>query len=184
MIARWRVFMGFVAGVLFVVLSHPGGTGRLGVGLGVAFAGVLLRGWAAGYLEKGKRLAQDGPYGWVRHPLYTGSFLMALGFSVAGTSSSYGIHSALLWAIFAVLFLWIYPQRIITEESSLAGYFGDAWRSFTEARPRFFPRCSPVRRENPDVFEWARYRKNKEYQAALGYLAGVTVLLVKKWMVP
>jgi hypothetical protein len=39
-----------------------------------------------------------------------------------------------------------------------------------------------VRRENPDLFDWSRYTKNKEYNAALGYAAGLAVVLVKKWL--
>jgi hypothetical protein len=65
------------------------------------------------------------------------------------------------------------------EEASLEKYFGDAWREFTSRNRRFLPRCSPVRRDNPDRFDWARYRKNKEYNAALGWLAGVAVVLIK-----
>src|SRR5262245_42939386 len=39
-------------------------------------AGVAIRAWAAGTLRKQKSLAISGPYAWVRHPLYVGSFLM------------------------------------------------------------------------------------------------------------
>lgn len=179
MIARFRVFMGFIAGVLFLFLSHAGSGLRVGAGLAIALAGLPLRGRAAGYLEKGKRLAQDGPYAWIRHPLYAGSFLMALGFTVAGTSAYYPVHGWILWAVFLILFVGIYPRRIKEEEASLEKYFGDAWREFTSRNRRFLPRCSPVRRDNPDRFDWARYRKNKEYNAALGWLAGVAVVLIK-----
>jgi protein-S-isoprenylcysteine O-methyltransferase Ste14 len=177
-IARWRVFMGFLAGAAFLFLSHVSGTPRLMTGLAVSLAGLLLRGWAAGYLEKGKRLAQDGPYAWVRHPLYTGSFFMALGFCLAGTGVVF-TASVILWAIFLLLFGWVYPQRIVVEEQTLEKYFGDAWRTFTRRNRRFLPNLSPFRRDNPDHFQWARYLKNKEYNAAIGWSAGVAVLAVK-----
>ena len=178
MIARWRVFMGFVAGAAFLVFSHVAGTPRAVGGLGVAFLGLLLRGWAAGYLEKGKRLAQDGPYAWVRHPLYAGSFLMALGFCIAGTGVV-PAASAILWAVFLLLFGWIYPQRIKGEEQFLEQHFGDAWRSFTARNKRFLPSLTPFRRADADHFQWARYMKNKEYNAAVGWAAGVAVVCVK-----
>src|SRR5262245_40606030 len=110
--------MGFIAGVLLALMSHVASWPRLAIGLAVALAGLLLRGWAAGYLEKGKRLAQDGPYGIFRHPLYAGSFILALGFCIAGTGSSRWIHTYILWFIFLVLFVWIYPRRIADEEKS------------------------------------------------------------------
>lgn len=178
MIARWRVFMGFVAGVAFLLLSHVSDWRRAAAGLVVSLLGLMLRGWAAGYLEKGKRLAQDGPYAWVRHPLYAGSFLMAFGFSLAGTGVV-PVASVTLWGIFLFLFGWIYPRRIVTEEQSLEKYFGDAWRTFVSRNRRFLPSARPFRRPDADRFLWSRYLKNKEYNAAIGWAAGVVVVLVK-----
>ncbi len=170
--------MGFMAGVVFLLVSHVSSWPRAVSGLAIALVGLLLRGWAAGYLEKGKRLAQDGPYAWVRHPLYAGSFLMALGFCWAGTGVV-PVASGILWAVFVLLFGFIYPSRIKTEEKALEGYFGDAWRNFVAKNHRFLPSLHPIRRENPDQFQWARYQKNKEYNAAIGWAAGVAVLVVK-----
>lgn len=167
-----------MAGLVFLLGSHVASWPRAAAGILVALAGLWVRGWAAGYLEKGKRLAQDGPYAWVRHPLYAGSILMAFGFCLAGTGVRIGA-SAALWAMFFFLFGWIYPRRIKEEEKTLEGYFGDAWRSFTGRNRRFLPSLRPFRRENPDQFSWARYRKNREYNASLGWAAGVAVILVK-----
>ncbi len=178
MIARWRVFMGFVAGAVFLFFSHVSGWPRASAGLLVALLGLFLRGWAAGYLEKGKRLAQDGPYAWVRHPLYAGSSLMALGFCLAGTGGI-SLASVILWGVFLLLFGWIYPQRIKGEEQVLEKYFGDAWRTFTARNKRFLPSLSPFRRPDADHFLWSRYLKNKEYNAAIGWAAGLAVVLVK-----
>lgn len=182
MVGRFRVFMGFVAGAVFAVFSHPSFGGRFAAGLGLAFAGLLLRGWAAGYLEKGKRLAQDGPYATWRHPLYAGSFLMAFGFCLAGTGSPKLEHGFLLWCVFAVLFFGVYPRRMREEEATLERTFGDAWRAFHRRTFRFIPRFPPLRRDAPDVFLWARYRKNREYQAAVGFLAGAALLAGKAWL--
>ena len=174
--------MGFVAAALYLFLSHVASWKSFVPGLLIALAGLLLRGWAAGYLDKGKRLAQDGPYGYIRHPLYAGSFLLALGFCVMGTDPDYPIHVFLLWGVFLALFCGVYPKRIREEESSLERYFGDAWRSFTARNRRFLPRLTPVRSEKPDVFLWSRYRKNREYNAFVGWLAGVSIVAAK-WLI-
>ncbi len=179
MIGRWRVFFGFVAGFLFLFLSHAASWPRVWAGLALSFIGLLVRAWAAGYLEKGKRLAQDGPYSFIRHPLYAGSFLLALGFCVAGTGSFRTWHGAVLWVVFVVLFFGVYPKRIREEEATLEAHFGDPWREFVRLRKRFLPRLSPVRRDNPDTFVLARYIKNTEYNAFIGWLAGVAVILFK-----
>jgi protein-S-isoprenylcysteine O-methyltransferase Ste14 len=178
-IGRWRVFFGFVAGFFFLVLSHAASWPRVASGLLLSFIGLAIRAWAAGYLEKGKRLAQDGPYSIIRHPLYAGSFLLALGFCIAGTGSYRTWHGAILWAVFVVLFFGVYPRRIREEESTLESHFGDSWREFVRVRQRFLPRLSPVRRDNPDSFTWARYIKNTEYNASIGWLAGAAVILIK-----
>jgi protein-S-isoprenylcysteine O-methyltransferase Ste14 len=179
MISRMRVPLGFVAAAIFVVFAHISSWQRASVGLLVAFLGLLLRGWAAGYLEKGKKLAQDGPYVIWRHPLYAGSFFLALGFCVAGTGSAHMIPDAILWVVFLLLFVWIYPLRIKDEEQKLETHFGDAWREFTSKNHRFFPRIPQKRRDDADGFLWARYIKNKEYKACMGFLLGVAVLVVK-----
>ncbi len=187
MIGRFRVFFGFLAGILFVWMSHPAPRYFFIGGLAVSLAGLLLRGWAAGYLEKGRRLAQDGPYALFRHPLYAGSFLIAVGFLLAGAhpvyfaegGPVYDVHGFILVFVAAALFLGVYPRRIREEEESLEKTFGDAWRVFVSRNTRFFPTFPPFRRPDADSFSWARYRKNREYQAALGVLTGVAVLLVK-----
>jgi len=178
---RWRVPLGFAAGALFAFLADVYSWPRFGVGVGLGFLGLLLRASAAGYLEKGKRLAQDGPYSWFRHPLYMGSILMALGFVLAGTGVQ-PARSIALWTAFVLLFGWVYPRRIREEENTLEQHFGDPWRAFVARNHRFLPTFKRVPRETPDHFLWARYSKNKEYQAAIGYAAGVGLLLVKGLM--
>lgn len=180
--SRWRVPLGFLAGFLYIFFSHVASWGRMALGVGLALAGLLLRGWAAGYLEKGKRLAQDGPYAFWRHPLYGGSFLLALGFCLGGTGAGLLWHNVLLWTVFVVLFFWVYPRRIKEEERSLEQYFGDAWRAYAARTHRFLPRLRPLRRENVETFLWARYRKNREYNAFVGWLAGVGVLTAKAFL--
>jgi protein-S-isoprenylcysteine O-methyltransferase Ste14 len=179
MLSRLRVFFGFLGAILFAWMSHPAPTPRLWLGLLIALSGVLLRGWAAGYLEKGRKLAQDGPYSFLRHPLYDGSYLIALGLTVAGARTAYELQSWILAGMFLLLFMGLYPLHIRREEAILERIFGDAWHAFVERSHRFLPTFPPFQRPDADTFCWARYRKNKEYQAALGFLAGVAILLWK-----
>jgi protein-S-isoprenylcysteine O-methyltransferase Ste14 len=173
------VFMGFMAAVAYLVFAHTASWERVAAGLAVSLVGLFIRGWAAGYLEKGKRLAQDGPYSFIRHPLYAGSFLLALGFVIAGTGSNKNIHGFLVWTVFLFLFFWVYPRRIREEEATLEAHFGEPWREFIRTRQRFLPRLTPVRRENSDQFLWPRYLKNREYNASVGWLVGLAVVLLK-----
>src|SRR5438270_686531 len=79
---RWRVPLGFACAALFFLLSRPRLL-TLAIGGAVAVMGLALRAWASGYLRKNDELATSGPYAHTRNPLYLGSFLIGLGFSIA-----------------------------------------------------------------------------------------------------
>ena len=90
------------------------------IGGGIAAVGALIRLWASGHVMKNKELATDGPYAFVRHPLYVGNILLLLGFSVASTLWwSYVLMAALLW--------FYYPPTISYEDNKLKNYFGEPW---------------------------------------------------------
>lgn len=170
--ARWRVPLGFGFALIFAVLSRPrmhllvaGGT--------LALAGLALRAVAAGYIEKNRTVTASGPFRYTRHPLYLGSFLLGLGFMIAG-------GSPILGGAFVVLFAAIYAPVMRREEEFLRRAFGTEYEVYARRVPLFFPwtRRAPA---NGKRFEWRHYRANREYQAALGY-AGVMAFLVIKWM--
>ena len=102
------------------------------LGTAVVLVGMALRVWAAGYLEKGGELCTDGPYRYVRHPLYLGSLLAALGFAVM-------IHAIWGWAAVLPLFLALYALQVLSEERHLAATYGETHADFTAAVPLLLP---------------------------------------------
>lgn len=168
--ARWRVPLGFAFALAYVVLSQPT-LDFLIAGGALAFMGLLLRTFAAGHIEKSQVLAASGPFRYVRHPLYLGSFILGLGLVVAGGSWVLGVAYLALFAV-------IYGPAMLREEVFLRQQFGPAYDNYACRVPLFFPR--PRRTQARDGrFEWRRYRVNREYQAALGYLAMMGFLAVK-----
>lgn len=168
--ARWRVPMGFVLGVAYIVFCQP--TARLiAIGGAVAFVGLVLRGYAAGHLEKNRQLAASGPYRWTRNPLYLGSFLMGAGFAVAGGRWELALA-------FVVFFLLVYVPVMRREEAELRGLFGERFEQYARTVPLFLPtgRGAP---KGGGGFAWRRYARNREYQAAIGFAAGLVFLGVK-----
>lgn len=139
------------------------------MGLPVSFAGLALRGWAAGHLEKNQELARGGPYGFVRNPLYLGTSLVAAGLMIAS-------RRWVLAAIFAAVFLFVYLPVIELEEQHLRGLFPE-FGDYAARVPKLYPAWSPLRSSKP--FRWWLYRRNREYEALLGFAAGVVLLLVK-----
>lgn len=172
-IQRWRVPLGFLCGIVFILVARP--TPRaLAFGGIISLIGLGIRAWAAGHIRKNSELAISGPYSHTRNPLYLGSFILGLGFTIAS-------GRWILALLFAALFLGIYFPVMRVEASTLAQLFGDDYEQYRRAVPLFFPRFSRYRsadpgrvRFNPDLY--LRYR---EYRAALGLLIAWGLLLAK-----
>jgi protein-S-isoprenylcysteine O-methyltransferase Ste14 len=170
--ARWRVPLGFLFGVAYLVFSHP--TPKLLLAGGaVAAAGLAIRAWAAGHLVKNQSLAMNGPYSYTRNPLYLGSAFMGAGFALAG-------GSRILAFAFMVLFAAIYWPVIRREEEYLRREFGEVYDHYAQNVPLFLPHFR--RRTEGAKFQWKQYRKNHEHEAFLGYLALVIFLAGKIWL--
>ena len=180
--ARFRVRAGYPVAAIFLVLAAP--TIRwMAIGSVVAAFGLITRAAAAGYLRKDQELATTGPYSRTRNPLYLGSSLLAAGFILAG-------HS--LWAgvIVAVYFAVFYYGAIRTEEAHLRARFGVEFETYAARVSKFLPGFHPVgsgappaaKGERVPAFSWAQYRRNREYQALIGTLAGLGVLWLRMWL--
>jgi len=103
--------------VLFVLLvSLLGETTQLLfiVGTVIAAVGAAIRLWASGHVKKNKVLATDGPYAYVRHPLYVGA---------SGLWWSYLLMALLLW--------FYYPPAISYEDNKLHTLFGEQWENWS-----------------------------------------------------
>jgi protein-S-isoprenylcysteine O-methyltransferase Ste14 len=175
---RWRVPLGFVCAAFFVILAKPNAR-SLAAGGAVALVGLLVRAWASGHIRKNARLAVSGPYAHTRNPLYLGSFILGLGFTVAASSSLWLL--LILGGLFASLFLGIYWPVMRVESATLAGMFGEEYRRYAGAVPLLFPRLTPYRADEGYgvKFDPSLYMLYREYRAALGLLVAWCVLVVK-----
>lgn len=178
---RWRVRAGHIVAVVYWLLSSP--TPRWIIyGAAIAMIGLIIRTAASGYLRKDRELAVLGPYAWTRNPLYFGSAFLASGFIVAG-------HSWIAGALVAVYFGVFYYFVMRNEERDLRERFGEAFDAYCARVPLFVPRVSPrhgqLERSGADSvasFSWARYRRNREYQALIGTFVGLAALVLRMWI--
>ena len=159
--------MGYPVGIAAFWFARPQAKWLL-CGAGIAILGLLLRGYAAGYLRKHKQLAVSGPYAFTRNPLYLGSVLLAAGFSVA----SHSWISTFLLAAYLAIF---YPIVIRREQSELQLLYGQAFVEYAARVPAFWPRFSPAM-ASTERFSWPLYLKNREYEATIGLAVAMTVL--------
>jgi protein-S-isoprenylcysteine O-methyltransferase Ste14 len=167
-VARLRVTAGFVMVAAFAWFSHPGAQ-SLAIGLPLSACGLALRAWAAGHLRKDQRLATSGPYSFTRNPLYLGTLVTALGLAAAARSIALAI-------LFTALFALVYLPAIELEEQHLAAIL-PGYTDFAARVPLLFPRWPAE--FGPDRFSLALYRKNREYQALLGWSIGAAWLIVR-----
>ncbi len=173
---RWRVPLGFVCAAIFFLLSRPRPL-TLAIGAGIAVPGLILRAWATGHLRKNDALAVTGPYAYTRNPLYLGSFLMGVGFTIASGRFVLGF-------VFAALFLGIYVPVMRVESATLAELFGDSYERYLKAVPLFWPRLSPYRDRPNDMarFDGSLYKRYREYQAAIGLVIAWALLALKAFI--
>ena len=173
---RWRVPLGFVCAAIFFLLSTPRPL-TLALGGAIALPGLALRAWARGHLRKNDALAVTGPYAYTRNPLYLGSFLIGVGFTVASGRFVLGF-------LFAALFLGIYVPVMRVESATIAELFGDSYARYLKGVPLFLPRLSPYRDRTKDIarFDAALYKRYREYQAAMGLVIAWALLALKAFI--
>lgn len=169
---RWRVRLGYPLAAAVLWFAHPGPRSIL-LGAFVGVLGLLIRAYAAGYLHKQEVLTVTGPYAHTRNPLYLGSAVLAVGAAIATRS---WVSSSILLLYFAIF----YSMVMRREEKELQLRHGTAFEEYAGAVPLFFPRLGPAKLAggSPETFSFEQYKKNHEWQAALGFLLLISVLLL------
>jgi len=169
-LARWRVRLGYLLAAVVLGLARPTFRSIL-LGAGVGMVGLAIRAYAAGFLNKQEVLTTSGPYARTRNPLYLGSSVLALGAAIA-------THSLLAAVLLLLYFALVYSFVMRREAMELRLKHGAAFDAYASAVPLFFPRLSPGTKETTAGFSWQQYRKNHEYQAAIGFWLLLMILAV------
>ncbi len=110
-----------------------------------------------------------GPYAYARNPLYLGPIIIAIGFGIASMNWWIG-------AIIVILFLAIYLPVIRSEEEFLRDKFPE-FDKYAKEVPRLFPRLTSSQKGGG--FSWNLYLKHREYNALIGSLILLAILIAK-----
>lgn len=115
----------------------------------------------------------DGPYAWIRHPIYLANFLLGFGMVVLTG----------WWPILVVYGLIFFPMHAIimrAEEVHLRQLYGPSYVAYCRAVPAILPwrRYAGPRTGQRNEFKMQRGRERLK---VLGYAAGVAVLLGFKY---
>ncbi len=173
--ARWRVRLSYPCAILVLWFAHPTPRSILW-GAPIGLLGLFIRASAAGHLHKQEVLTVTGPYAYTRNPLYFGSAILTLAAAVA----AYSWLSALILFAYFALFYSIVMRR---EETELRQHHGTAFEEYARSVPLFFPRLTAAKLSfaSAGSFSFAQYKKNHEYQAAVGFLLLLVALLLIWW---
>jgi protein-S-isoprenylcysteine O-methyltransferase Ste14 len=166
---RIRVPLGFAFAAFYLWRARPMWSALL-VGTVFALMGIFLRAVASGHVEKNRVLATTGPYAYVRNPLYVGSIIIGIGFTIAARD---------LWVLIAIvlLFVLIYMPVIRSEEAFLRGQFPE-YGDYARRVPSLLPR-TVLFRQITTGFSRELYFSHREYNSLLGAAAVVAALVVK-----
>ncbi len=134
-------------------------------GVIIASLGVATRIWACGHLRKNREVTRSGPFAHLQHPLYLGTFLIALGGLVAAGSPR--MPGLLVWAVGAPVFLLAFfgyylPRKVCTESSRMERRFGQEYSEWTRTVPVFIPSLHGDRGKDGHRWSWAVYMRNHE----------------------
>jgi protein-S-isoprenylcysteine O-methyltransferase Ste14 len=123
----------------------------------IAALGALLRVWGTAYLGTGTvnsldmkagTVVADGPYRYVRNPLYLGLWFMvaAMAFIMPVTG-----------ALFAMVFISLFVMRLVfAEEGFLATQMGEQYKLYLGAVPRLVPRFNSSLPKGGNQPHWLR----------------------------
>ncbi len=107
--------------------------------------GIAIRIWAKGCLYQNREISKAGPYRFVRHPFYLGTFFLDL---------SLTIMSGFFPLMIAFPFFWflVYLSKMKKEERKMIEIFGDSYREYQKKVPMFIPYRTPLKAEGR--FSW------------------------------
>jgi len=110
----------------------------------LVFLGALLRTWGTAYLrtevvhdmtQHSEALVADGPYRYVRNPLYLGNLPLVAGVGLLASRAGW---------FFMVFGMWWFVYRLIRrEEAGLLQTQGEPYRAYLKAVPRLWPSLTP-----------------------------------------
>jgi protein-S-isoprenylcysteine O-methyltransferase Ste14 len=166
---RIRVPLSFIFAIAYLWFAHPTKESLLAGGL-LLVPGLVLRGLASGHVQKDRELTTSGPYAYTRNPLYLGSIIMAAGFVVAA-------QNPWILVMLFVMFAVIYVPVVAGEERYLRKTFPE-YDDYARHVPRFATRFIKYGNQK-GTFSSERYWKHREYQAIIGCVAVLAVLVAK-----
>jgi protein-S-isoprenylcysteine O-methyltransferase Ste14 len=168
---------------LILYFSNPTSV-SIAVGFILMLMGESLRFWGVGYAGFATRtrnvgagqLVTNGAFGVIRNPLYAGNFFISLGVVIA-------FNALMPYMVLAYVALYAIQYYFIVklEEEKLENIFGDEYRSYKAAVPRFIPNFRVNQNGSAVPFNGAVAIKNEKKVFVSIFIMLLAAMLVHFW---
>jgi methanethiol S-methyltransferase len=128
----WLVFLGLADSPTAMAILHIVSNALIFIGLFI-----IQDGWLLIHNSAGKRLVTEGVYAYIRHPQYSGIFLITVGFLLQWPT----IVTLLMWPIL----MFAYYRLAMREERDVEQDFGAEYRDYKKRVPAFVPHFRKAR---------------------------------------
>ncbi|MBI4372234.1 MAG: isoprenylcysteine carboxylmethyltransferase family protein [Candidatus Omnitrophica bacterium] len=169
---KLRMYFAWIFVLVLVIFAKSTDRG-FWIGLPVIALGESIRIWSHGYIQKIRQLATEGPYAYVRNPLYVGNFLIGLGFCII-------LWNPFLVAAFVTGFYLVYWVTVKGEEQRLESKFQKLYKEYLTYVPRFIPRFSPYEKRGNAAFVFHRLWKHGEHITILAILNLLVLIYLRQ----
>ncbi len=178
---RLRGIIGFIAFWVIWFISQPSWQ-MIIIGSSFILIGLVLRFWASGYIGKESRsnklavntLVTNGPYQYIRNPLYLGNFFLTLGVLL-------GLHSPLYIILLIIILFWIYYTLIIkAEEDFLKKQFGEEYLLYRKKTGAIIPKNFTKKTSTIENQKYKFHVAKKEFQTVIVLLLIYGLMFLRK----
>ncbi|MGN0011771.1 MAG: methyltransferase family protein [Candidatus Bruticola sp.] len=145
-IFKWRGLIMAIVAAIILLVARPTVVSCC-CGIVLAILGEVLRSWALGWTGEHTRsqelkasfLVTNGPYKYIRNPLYLGNILTGCGVMTAscGALPLWGCLG--IWLLGSLSLYIVYASCIISEEAFLAVRFGNIFFNYKACTPAILP---------------------------------------------
>jgi len=143
----------------------------------------FLRTWGTSYLQADvmrdwrvhtERLLADGPYRFVRNPLYLGNILMAVSIGLMASRTGF--------VILSVGMTIVVVRLLLREEFELLRDLGEPYRRYCDAVPRLVPALFPRLPSAGDAPQWGQGLRAELMYWLMALAMGVFAITLKVWL--
>lgn len=122
----WLVFLGLADSHMAMSILHLISNAFIFFGIYI-----IYKGWILIHGAKSNEMVTDGVYAYVRHPQYSGIFLVTIGFLIQWPT--------LITLMMFPILIFAYYKLAMKEERDVESQFGDQYRTYRKKVPAFIP---------------------------------------------